>query len=103
MRRIHAILLCIGSGIRAEGKSAMARVSFTEHPASVGETYGEHFRVASSFGWSMLTGGAACLVHAVFPFLCTRTGSSTVARLHTRMVTHRVTKPVPMVGSNEPA
>jgi hypothetical protein len=68
----------------------MARISFTEHPASVGESYAEHFVVASGFGFAMLRGGLACLVHGVFPFLCTTTGSSTVRALHERMVTHRV-------------
>lgn len=63
---------------------------FTEHPASVGETYGEHFAVACSFGGAMLKGGLACLVHAALPFLCTTTGSSTVRRLHERMVVNRV-------------
>lgn len=69
------------------------RVSFTEHPASVGETYAEHLRMASSFGGAMLLGGVACLLHGLLPFLFTRTGSATIARLHQRMVTNRVAKP----------
>ncbi|MGH7069184.1 MAG: DUF6356 family protein [Acetobacteraceae bacterium] len=64
---------------------------FTEHPASVGESYGQHFVVACSFGGAMLGAGLACLLHAVFPFLCVRTGSSTIRRLHERMVVNRVT------------
>lgn len=64
---------------------------FTDHPASVGETYGQHFVVACSFGGAMLGGGLACLLHAVFPFLCVRTGSSTIRRLHERMVVNRAT------------
>lgn len=66
-------------------------VSFTEHPQEVGETYGEHFAAASSFGVAMIAGGLACLVHAVLPFWCTTTGSRTIKRLHERMVTHRRT------------
>lgn len=62
---------------------------FTEHPASVGETYGEHCRTALSFAGAMLAGGAACLLHAVFPFVCVTTASRTIARLHERMVVHR--------------
>lgn len=65
-------------------------VSFTQHPHEVGETYGEHFVVAGSFGLAMILGGLACLVHGVLPFLCTTTGSRTVRRLHDRMVTNRV-------------
>lgn len=67
----------------------MARWSFNEHPASVGESYLEHMGVASSFGWAMLRGSAACFVHALLPFLCTRTGSDTIRALHERMVTAR--------------
>jgi len=65
------------------------RELFSEHPASVGETYVEHMGVAFSFGWAMLGGGLACLVHGVFPFLFTSTGSRTVAALHERMVLAR--------------
>ena len=70
-------------------------ISFTRHPQDVGETYAEHFGVASSFGWAMIRGGLACYVHAVLPFLCTSTGSRTVRTLHDRMVVNRVTHTVP--------
>ena len=62
---------------------------FTDHPASVGETYGEHLQVAGSFGLRMILGGIACLLHGLLPFLFTRTGSNTIARLHERMVISR--------------
>jgi hypothetical protein len=62
---------------------------FNEHPASVGETYGEHFLHASSFGLHMILAGLACLVHGLLPFLFVRTGSAAITTLHTRMVTHR--------------
>ena len=65
-------------------------LSFTQHPHEVGETYGEHFAVATGFGFAMLRGGLACLVHAVLPFACTSTGSRTVRTLHDRMVANRV-------------
>jgi len=67
----------------------MRRWSLTEHPASVGENYFEHLRQASGFAISMMGGGLACLIHAVLPFLFTRTGSGIVASLYVRMVTHR--------------
>ena len=62
---------------------------FTAHPRSVGETYFEHMRVASSFGWPMLAAGMACLLHGIFPFLFQHTGSTVVRRLHARMVNNR--------------
>ena len=58
----------------------------------MGESYGEHFANASTFGFRMILGGFACLVHAVFPFLCQTTGSETIRRLHRRM-TPRADKP----------
>lgn len=68
----------------------MPTPSFTDHPASVGETYTEHMHTAAWFGWRMLLGSLACFVHAVLPFLFTRTGSATIALLHDRMVANRV-------------
>lgn len=70
------------------------RISFTEHPASVGESYGEHFHMAGSFGVAMILGGLACLAHAVLPFAFERTGSTVIRSLHERMVTKRMRKPV---------
>ena len=67
----------------------MFRRLFTEHPASVGESYVEHFGVAARFGGIMIFGGLGAIVHAVVPGLCTTTGSDTVARLHAEMVAKR--------------
>jgi len=62
---------------------------FTHHPASVGESYPEHFRVATRFGLRMIAGGLGAMLHGVFPFLCPTTGSRTVAALHAEMVRKR--------------
>ncbi len=62
---------------------------FTEHPESVGETYGEHLLQAAGFGTRMILGGLACLVHAVLPFLFGHTGSRAIVDLNERMVTKR--------------
>lgn len=59
------------------------------HPRSVGETYLQHMGVASRCGASMVLAGAACLVHAVLPFLFERTASNCLTRLYQRMVTQR--------------
>jgi hypothetical protein len=61
---------------------------FTRHPHEVGETYFEHMGTALRVGFRLAAGAAGCVVHAVFPFLCVRTGSETVARLH-RDIHHR--------------
>jgi hypothetical protein len=62
---------------------------FTEHPASVGETYLQHLFVATGFAVRMIVGGIACLLHAIFPFAFRRTGSECITQLHERMVAHR--------------
>jgi hypothetical protein len=72
----------------------MTRWSFTEHPASVGETYLQHLCQAGSFSLRLIGGGIACLVHAILPFLFTRTGSTVIVTLHERMVLSRA-KPAP--------
>ena len=62
---------------------------FTEHPASVGESYGEHFVSAMSFSLAMLRAAFCCAVHAVLPFTFEKTGSQCVTSLYDRMVTNR--------------
>lgn len=59
---------------------------FLAHPRSVGESYGEHAATAARFGVTMMVGGAACIVHAVLPFLFVRTASDSVKRLYAQMM-----------------
>jgi len=58
---------------------------FTEHPASVGETYGEHFRFASRTGVTLIIAGSACVIHALLPFLFVTTDSRTIRSLAARL------------------
>jgi hypothetical protein len=62
---------------------------FTDHPASVGETYGQHMGQATSFGARMIFAGFACLLHGFLPFLFVSTGRQTIELLHDRMVVNR--------------
>ena len=62
---------------------------FTDHPASVDETYWQHFGNAMGFGVRMIWGGLLCLVHAVVPGAFARRGSEMICELHERMVTNR--------------
>ena len=62
---------------------------FRDHPASVDETYGQHFLAAAGFGFRMIWGGLVCLVHAVIPGVCCTKGSEMITELHERMVTNR--------------
>jgi hypothetical protein len=59
---------------------------FRAHPESVGESYLEHFGVATRFGVTMVRGGLACLVHALLPNMFQRTGSESVKRLYSQMI-----------------
>ena len=65
------------------------KTKFTEHPATVGESYGEHFVSAMGFSLAMLRAAFCCAVHAVLPFLFVKTGSECITELHDRMVTNR--------------
>jgi hypothetical protein len=74
----------------------MLRRLFTAHPASVGESYFTHLAHALGFAARMFLGSLACLVHAVFPFLCVKTGSRCITDLHDRMVANRDRRPRPV-------
>lgn len=65
------------------------RALFTDHPASVGESYFGHMRQALGFAAGCALAAGACLVHALLPFAFTKTGSRRIAGLYERMVTHR--------------
>ena len=62
---------------------------FTEHPATVGETYWQHLRFASRSGTLMIAAGGACVIHALLPFLFVSTASRTVRGLAQRMERRR--------------
>ena len=66
-------------------RGPMSANPFTHHPREVGETYFEHMGHASWFGVRMIAGGIACLIHGIFPFLCVKTGSRTMDRLHSKL------------------
>jgi hypothetical protein len=67
----------------------MLRKLFIEHPREVGENYAEHFGVASRFGLELMAAGLCCFVHALIPGFCQTTGSKTVRRLHSELVSKR--------------
>ena len=59
--------------------------AFTDHPASVGESYFEHQRIALWFSVRLIGAGLACAVHAFAPWLFVNTGSRMIGDLHNRM------------------
>lgn len=66
---------------------------FTEHPASVNETYIEHMGMSGSFAVTLFLAAGAATVHAILPFMFEKTASGMINKLHGRMVTNRVVKP----------
>ena len=62
---------------------------FTEHPASVGESYFQHMGSALSFACRLFVAMLCCIVHAALPFLFRSTGSRIISELHERMITNR--------------
>jgi len=61
------------------------RSMFTEHPASVNETYTEHARCASHFAKELALAAGAAAVHAVFPSMFVTTASTKIKALHGEM------------------
>lgn len=57
---------------------------FLDHPATVDETYGQHFLFALKFSGALFAAAGAALVHALIPCLFEKTASKTVARLYAR-------------------
>lgn len=55
---------------------------FTAHPASVEESFGEHFLFALKFAGLLFAAAGAALVHAILPFMFEKTASKIVARLY---------------------
>ena len=53
-----------------------------EHPASEGETYGEHFAVAMGFSRQLLKASACAALHAVLPSLHKTSASQAIHRLN---------------------
>src|SRR5215212_4726518 len=51
------------------------------HLAEAGEGYFQHLRFAGSVGLMLVAAGLACILHGLFPSLCTKTASRTVDEL----------------------
>ncbi len=58
---------------------------FTDHPATVSESYFEHFRFALSFALSLAGAASAALVHAFVPCLFEKTAGNIIRKLAARM------------------
>ncbi|GAC1456909.1 MAG: hypothetical protein PVS2B3_14300 [Steroidobacteraceae bacterium] len=77
--------------------------AFTEHPASVGESYSRHCVCAFGFGARMVVAGMACMIHALVPFLFVRTASRAITELNERMIARRPPAPHALTSSSRPS
>lgn len=55
---------------------------FTEHPATVDETYFEHMAFAAGMSARLLKAAWCCAVHAVMPWRHCSTGSTAIKEMH---------------------
>ncbi len=62
------------------------RRTFLEHPASVGESYFEHAKVASHFGRKLAKASVMAFVHAAVPGKCCTSASETIKELHAELM-----------------
>ena len=58
---------------------------FTDHPASVNESYMQHLAFALRFAGLLFTAGMAALIHAVLPFTFDKTASRITLQLADRL------------------
>lgn len=56
--------------------------TFCEHPHAAGETYWQHLRFTLGMSSRFLYCWLALLIHGIFPFLFTRTGSCQIEKMH---------------------
>lgn len=69
------------------GNEDLSRLN--SHLRQIDESYTQHMRHALSFAFELGLASVVCLVHAFLPFLFEKTGSTSVQRLHDRMVVNR--------------
>ncbi len=54
---------------------------FTDHPHSVGESYGEHFGVAMHYSGRLFAASFCAFVHAFLPFCFEKTASTMIRKM----------------------
>ncbi|MCK0121213.1 DUF6356 family protein [Loktanella sp. F6476L] len=73
------------SDLSSPTQSGVIARLFTDHPATVNETYFGHMKFAFSFAFWLGVAAFAALLHAIIPALCETTASRILMRLHGRI------------------
>jgi hypothetical protein len=58
---------------------------FTQHPASVDETFLQHMWFALTFSFWLFAAAGAAFIHAILPFMFEKTGSQIITKLYNRI------------------
>ena len=66
------------------------KISFTEHPNKLGETYLQHLLFALIFCSKITIAFVAFLIHAFFPFILKNTGGNIINNLSETINNRRV-------------
>ena len=67
----------------------LLRRLFLDHPASVDETYGEHFRAAIGYSGRLAAASLGAALHALVPGLCCTTASDRIHELESELQARR--------------
>lgn len=67
------------------------RRAFTEHPAAAGESYWQHLWFTLSMGARLMFAGFVILLHGLFPFMLTYTGSNQLKKCN-KILSERAVK-----------
>lgn len=62
---------------------------FCDHPATINETYVEHFIFAIKFGGMAILAGLAAVAHAIFPFLFKSSASRIIKNMADTLASSR--------------
>ena len=62
---------------------------FSEHPRSLGMSWGAHAVGAVGISVRLIGAGMACLIHAIVPAWFTQTAGKTVAEMHEHMAARK--------------
>ncbi|MBI1327313.1 MAG: hypothetical protein GC136_06680 [Alphaproteobacteria bacterium] len=72
------------SDVKENGlKEACCKIQklFCDHPHEAGESYFQHMLFTLGLGMRLIFAGIAVIIHGIFPFLCTKTGSTQIAKI----------------------
>ena len=73
------------SDMSSQSRPSLIDRWFLAHPASVDETYWQHFKFALGFAFWLSVAGLAALAHALVPAVCETTASRILRKLVARM------------------